>query len=89
MAILELRAARGWSLEQTAKTFLVTAETIRSWVRRIDEAGAKALVQTFQLLAAAGKGAISAAGERGGRQWLAAAERRPAGGEVAAGVGGD
>ena len=48
MAILELRAARGWSLEQTAKVFLVTAETIRSWVRRIDEAGAKALVQTFQ-----------------------------------------
>ena len=46
MAILELRAARGWSLEQTARTFLVTADTIRSWVRRIDEAGAKALVQT-------------------------------------------
>ena len=46
MAILELRAARAWSLEQTARTFLVTADTIRSWVRRIDEAGAKALVQT-------------------------------------------
>ncbi len=27
MAILELRATRGWSLEQTAKTFLVTADT--------------------------------------------------------------
>ena len=46
MAILELRAARAWSLEQTARTFLVTADTIRSWVRRIDEAGAKALVET-------------------------------------------
>jgi putative transposase len=46
MAILELRAARGWSLQQAARTFLVTADTIRSWVRRIDEAGAKALVQT-------------------------------------------
>jgi putative transposase len=46
MAILELRAARAWSLEQTARTFLITADTIRSWVRRIDEAGAKALVQT-------------------------------------------
>ena len=45
MAILELRAARGWSLEQTAGTFLVAADTIRSWGRRIDEAGAKALVQ--------------------------------------------
>jgi putative transposase len=48
MAILELRATRGWSLEQAAKVFLVTAETIRSWVRRIDEVGAAALVQTFQ-----------------------------------------
>ena len=48
MAILELRATRGWSLEQAAKVFLVTAETIRSWGRQIDEAGAKALVQTSQ-----------------------------------------
>ena len=48
MAILELRATRGWSLEQTAKVFLVTAETISSWVRRIDEAGSQALVQIFQ-----------------------------------------
>ena len=28
MAILELRAARGWALEQTARTFQVTATTI-------------------------------------------------------------
>lgn len=48
MAILELRASRGWSLEQTAKVFLVTGETISSWVRRIDETGTEALVQTFQ-----------------------------------------
>ena len=48
MAILELRAVRGWSLEQAAKVFLVTADTVSSWVRRIDEAGANALVQTFQ-----------------------------------------
>jgi putative transposase len=46
MAILELRAVRGWSSEQTARTFLVTADTIRSWLQRIDETGAKALVQT-------------------------------------------
>ena len=45
LAILELRAARGWSLEQTARAFLVTAATISSWVRRADEDGAKALVQ--------------------------------------------
>ncbi len=37
MAILELRAARGWSLKQTADTFLVTPTTIAAWLKRIDE----------------------------------------------------
>ena len=32
MAILELRAARGWSLEQAANTFLLTAPTVASWM---------------------------------------------------------
>ena len=45
MAILELRAARGWSLEQTARTFQVTATTIASWMKRVDEEGPDALVQ--------------------------------------------
>jgi transposase InsO family protein len=45
MAILELRATRGWSYEQAARVFLVRAETISNWARRIDEAGANALVQ--------------------------------------------
>ena len=45
MAILQLRAARNWSLEQTAKAFLVTAETVASWMTRVDEAGDRALVQ--------------------------------------------
>ena len=45
MAILELKAARGWSLEQTAKAFLVTAATIASWMKRLDEDGPDALVQ--------------------------------------------
>ena len=45
MAILELKAARSWSLEQTAKTFLVTAATIACWLKRVDEKGAAALVQ--------------------------------------------
>jgi len=40
MAILELRAARGWSLKQTADTFLVTPATIAAWVKRIDDQGA-------------------------------------------------
>ena len=45
MAILELRAARGWSLKQTADTFLVTQATVASWMRRIDEKGPDALLQ--------------------------------------------
>jgi transposase-like protein len=45
LEILELRAARGWSLEQTADVFLVTAATIRSWMSRLEETGPKALLQ--------------------------------------------
>jgi len=45
MAILELRAARGWNLEQAADTFLLTAPTIASWIKRVDEEGPDALVQ--------------------------------------------
>ena len=44
MAMLELRAARGWSLAQTAKAFLITEPTISSWLRRLDEQGQRALV---------------------------------------------
>jgi putative transposase len=46
MAILEMRAARGWSLKQTAETFQVTPATISSWMGRLDEDGPDALVQT-------------------------------------------
>ena len=46
MIILELKAAGGWSLKQTAKAFLVTPATIASWMRRLDEEGPEALVQT-------------------------------------------
>ena len=45
MSILELKAARGWSLKQTANAFLVTAATISSWMKRLDEEGPDALVQ--------------------------------------------
>jgi transposase-like protein len=45
LAILELRAARGWSLAQTAKRFHITPETISSWQRRADEQGPEALVK--------------------------------------------
>ena len=48
LAILEHRAARGWSLAQTATRFYVTAETISSWQRRIDEEGSESLVKLPQ-----------------------------------------
>ena len=48
MAILELKAARAWSLEQAAEAFLVTAATIASWMKRLDEEGPDALVQLWQ-----------------------------------------
>ena len=48
MAILELRAARGWNLAQTAAAFLVTEATIRAWMQRIDEDGPEALVQLHE-----------------------------------------
>ncbi len=45
MAILELKAARGWSLRQAARAFLITPATVASWIKRIDEQGPDALVQ--------------------------------------------
>ncbi len=45
LAILELRAARGWSLAQTANRLLVTPLTVSHWMRRLDEGGPDALVQ--------------------------------------------
>jgi transposase InsO family protein len=45
MAILQMKAARGWSLEQASQEFLVTADTIRSWLKRVDEQGPNALIQ--------------------------------------------
>jgi len=45
MAILELKAARGWSLAQAARAFLVEPKTIAAWLKRIDEDGSSALVQ--------------------------------------------
>ena len=45
MRILKLKAARGWSREDVARVFTVTEETIANWLRRVDEAGPRALVQ--------------------------------------------
>ncbi|HUT37469.1 MAG TPA: helix-turn-helix domain-containing protein [Planctomycetota bacterium] len=45
LARLACGAARGWSLEQTARAFLLTAATVASWVRRMDEGGPNALAR--------------------------------------------
>ncbi len=45
MAILELRAARGWSARQAAARFHVTPTTLGSWNARIDEHGPDALLR--------------------------------------------
>jgi putative transposase len=46
LAILALRAARGWNLAQTAAHFLLEPDTIASWLARIDEEGPDAFVRT-------------------------------------------
>jgi transposase-like protein len=45
LEILMLAAARGWSIAETARKFLVTSATIADWKKRCDEEGADALVQ--------------------------------------------
>src|SRR5204863_8536774 len=45
LEILELRAARGWSLQQTADAFLLSPKTVAAWMKRVDESGPQALVQ--------------------------------------------
>ena len=45
MRVLQLKAARGWSYEQAAAVFVVDEQTLKSWLRRIDEEGECALVQ--------------------------------------------
>ena len=43
MAILQLRAMRGWNKTETARHFLVSDDTVRAWLRRADD---ESLVQT-------------------------------------------
>ena len=45
MAILEIKAARGWSQAETARRFLVKPTTVASWLKRIDESSQSPLVQ--------------------------------------------
>ncbi len=46
LAILELKAASGWSKAQAAERLLLRPATIAGWTKRLDEEGEDALVQT-------------------------------------------
>jgi len=48
LAILELKAIRGWSTGQTAEVFLVNPETVAYWIKMLDDTGPKALVRMLQ-----------------------------------------
>ena len=48
MRLLQLRAARGWTLEKTARVFLVDLQTLLHWMRRVDEQGEHELIQTVE-----------------------------------------
>ncbi|MHC4450661.1 MAG: DDE-type integrase/transposase/recombinase [Planctomycetota bacterium] len=46
LRILQLRSARGWTLEKTARVFLIDQHTLKLWIRRVDENGERDLIQT-------------------------------------------
>ena len=79
MAILTLRTTRGWSLGQAARVFHVTAATIASWMKRVDEQGPAVFAEepsSLQVRSFLGR-AIHAAGrapkhlisDKGGQFW--------------------
>jgi hypothetical protein len=45
MRILQLKAARNWSCEQAAEALMIDEQTLKSWLRRVDEEGEHTLVQ--------------------------------------------
>lgn len=48
MRILQLRAARGWTIEQTAERFLLAPLTLQLWMDRLDEHGERAFIETAE-----------------------------------------
>lgn len=48
MRVLQLRAARGWNLPDAAEHLLVKEQTLREWMRRLDEQGERALIQLHE-----------------------------------------
>jgi len=48
LQILLLQAAAGWTLAETARRFLVSAQTVANWHKRRDEQGEASLIQLIQ-----------------------------------------
>ena len=48
LAILELKASRGWNEKQTASAFLISAATVAGWLKRVDEKGPGALIEVVR-----------------------------------------
>lgn len=46
MRILQLRAARGWTMEKTARTFLLDLHTLQLWMRRLYDDGDSGFLKT-------------------------------------------
>jgi len=48
MRILQVRAARGWTIEKTANEFLLDVQTLLGWMSRLDDPDGRPLIQTAE-----------------------------------------
>lgn len=48
MRILQLRAARGWTLEKTARVFLIDGQTLLAWMSQLDDPDGRPLIQAVE-----------------------------------------
>jgi transposase InsO family protein len=48
MRILQLRAARGWTLETTARVFLIDGQTMLAWMSQLDDPDGRPQIKTVE-----------------------------------------
>ena len=48
LRVLQVKAARGWTIGQTADAFILNIQTVLSWTQRVDEEGERALIQLHE-----------------------------------------
>ena len=48
LRVLQVKAARSWTIGQTADAFILNTQTVLSWTQRIDEEGERALIQLHE-----------------------------------------